>query len=379
MIRTKSKEELLRQILTGVTQETAITMVGKGSVTRGLASPIAGQISEVYSTLDDAITNSFLPTASGFFLDLFGESFGLIRARPKSSKVSAEDRVIKFYVNSGTLAALLPHPTNSGLGQIPDGTQISGANGIIYVVQGDHDFPASAKEVWVGADASGTGTGNNVGPGTLNSTNLAAGVNVTNVSAISTGTDLESDDEFRFRISRWIRTSAGKNEVSVTIAVLGAPGIADVIKQPYYAGAGSFRLILIPTGNRVPAESIRQIGATLSRITAEGTFFELAEPRYIPISIGVRLIPKATTSISPSDRDLVKAAILRYLGNIRPGQSLIVNQLRAAIINSSSNIGDLRIQGISINRKPQALVNYTLRSDELFIPDEEVQDPILVF
>lgn len=377
MIRKKSREQLLREMLAGIVQETSITMVGKGSVTRGLASAFSGTIEQVYQVLDDAIVNSFLPTASGFYLDLFGGSFGLPRRQPVSAAISRTDRSIKFYVNNGNLADVLPHPTDSALGRVPSGTTITTSTGLTYTVDADYDFPAAAKETFVGATSSGTGSSQNVGAGALNQTTLP-GVQVTNITNISTGTDLESDEEYRFRISRWVRSSAGRNEVAVRLAVLSAPGIADMIKEPFFAGAGSFRIIVIPTGNRVPIESIRLIYSNLSSVASDGTFYIVEEPRYIPVSISVRLVPVENSVITATDRNLAEQAILRYLGDIRPNDQLIINRIRTIVLSASNNIGDLRIQNLSINRRPRALTNFRLKRDELFVPDEELDDPILV-
>jgi len=377
MIRKKSREELMRQMLRGIVQETEVTMVGKGSVSRGLASVFSGTIEEMYQTLDDTVNNSFLPTAQGFYLDLFGETFGLTRKLPAAGQVSASDRVIRFYVTSGTLAQKLPHPTDLNLGRVPAGATVSSTSGVTYTVDADYDFPAAAKLAYVGATTSATGTAQNVGAGDLSTTSLAE-VLVTNISGISSATDLESDEEYRFRISRWVRSSAGRNEVAVRLAVFNAPNVADMIKQPYFAGPGSFRIIIIPTNNRVSVETLRQAYSNLASVVSDGTFFIVEPPRYLPVSLSVRLIPRAGNSITATERDLAQQAALNYLGDIRPGESLIINQLRAAVLSSSSTIADLRLQGLTIDRRPRALLNYTLERDEVFVPDDTLVDPIVV-
>lgn len=377
MIKKKSKEELLRQMLGGIVQETDITMVGKGSVTRGLASVFAGTIEQVYQTLDDAVNNSFLPTASGFYLDLFGETFGISRQLQTVAKVTASDRNLKVYVNSGTLAAVLPHPTDATLGRVPAGNWVETADGIRFTIDANYDFPAAATEVYVGATTSLKGTDNNVGVGEL-TTHSLGGALTTNLYPISTAQDVESDDDYRFRISRWVRTAAGKNEVAVRLAVLSAPDVAGMIKEPYFAGAGSFRITVIPTRNRVPVESLAQIHRNLAAVVSEGTFYLIEPPRYLPIAVTIRLIAGDGRSISASDRDRVRAAVLRYLGDIRPGESLVINRLRSVALNASSNVADIRVQGVSINGRPRALVNHRLRRDEIFVPDENVEDAILV-
>lgn len=378
MIRKKSKEELVTQILRGIVQETDITMVGRGSVTSGLASVFGGTIEEIYSVLDDAVTNSFLPTAGGFYLDLFGETFGLARKAASQAQVSASDKIIKFYVNSGVLSTRLPHPTDLNKGRIPGGTVVTSSSGISFSVDANYDFPAASKEVYVGAISSDSGSEQNLSAGMLTTNSLGNGVLVTNVSQVNAAKDLESDEEYRFRISRWVRTSAGRNEMAVRLAVLSAPNVSDMIKEPFFAGAGSFRIVVIPTGNRVSTDSLRVIGANLSSIVSDGTFFVVEGPRYVPVSISIRLIPADGKSITDTDRSLVKDSILKYLGDIRPGDSLIVNRLRANALNASRNIRDVTVQGLSINKRPVALVNYTLEKDELFIPNDDLTNPILV-
>lgn len=378
MIPKKSKEELLNQILKGAVQETEISMIGSGSVMHSIASVVSSATADVYQVLDDAVTNSFLPTASGFYLDLFGETFGIPRRGAVTARIDSTDRNIKFYVNSGTLAQKYPHPTDLNKGRIPAGTVISSSSGVSFSVDRNYDFPSAAKEAWVGAISMSTGQSQNLAAGKLNVLDAAADVLVTNVSPITTGSDIESDDEYRFRISKWVRTSAGRNEMAVRMAVFSSSGVADIIKEPYFAGPGSFRLIVIPTGNRLSAETIRSIYYSVASVVSEGTFFAIEGPRYVPVSISVRLIPSNKSSVSETDKALAKNAILRYLGDIRPGDALIVNRLRAEILGSARNIADVSIQGLNINKRPVAVVNYTLQKDEIFIPNEDLSNPILV-
>lgn len=377
MIRKKTRGELLREILQGVVQETDITLVGQGSVTRAFANAFSGVTAGAYQSLHDAVVNSHLTTASGFYLDVVAEAFGLTRYFPTAAEVTAEDRNIKLYVTSGFLVDNLPHPTDPSLGRVYAGTQISTSSGIVYSTVRDHDFPASSREVFIGAQSSTTGSSQNVGAGALTVNNIN-NVNSVNLFAITTANDLETDEEFRFRISKWVTSSAGRNETAVTLAVLSAPGVADMIKVPFFAGAGSFKIVVIPTGNRVSTIAMSQIRSNLRRITAEGTFFVVEHPTYVPVSLTVRLIGENGQSLSATDRDLVQNAILRYIGNIRPGEALIINRLRSVALGASANVKDIRLSGLAINRRPIPLNNFILKDDELFLPDEQLDDPIQV-
>jgi uncharacterized phage protein gp47/JayE len=379
MIPKKGTQEILQKSLDGIVQETDIKLVSPGSVARAICGAHAKTLAEAYDVLDDVVINGFLPTASGFYLDLIGQTFNVPRGVDTPGTVTREDKNLRFFVRSGSLAQKLPHPTNLNLGRIPSGTQISGG-GVTYLVDQTYDFPASSSEAFVGAVSSGRGVSQNAAAGQLTTHNLnATGLFVENQFDITSSTSVESDAEYRFRISQTITASQGANEAAIRLVILSAPGVADMIRTPYHAGPGSFKVVVIPTSNRLPFQTLLQINNSLRATVAYGIFYQVEEPRYLPVSLSIRLSPRSgTISVNPTDRDAAEAAVRRYLGNVRPGQSLVINQLRAAVLNASQNIGDVTIQSLYINRAPRVLTNFTLKNDELLIPDENVQNPILV-
>jgi len=379
MIPKKSAGEILNESLSGLAQDAGITLLSRGSVARALCGSFARPLADYYNVLDDAVKSSFLSTAPGFYLDLIGEMFGVARRLPTYATVTREDGSLRFYVTSGRLSQKLPHPTNLNLGRVPSGTTVTTADSLItFSVDDDYDFPASSKEAFVGAVSNATGETQNVPVNSLTVPSVG-GVLVQNIHSITTGRGVESDAEYRYRISRFVTSSTGANEAAVRLAALSAPGVADLIRQEYHAGAGTFRIILIPSGNIVPAGSLRQVRSAVSAARAFGIYYEVAEPTYIPFAISVALVPQTSRApVSATGRDLAERAVQSYIGNLRPGQTMIVNQIRAEILNSSNEIADLEIQSLEINRRPRILTNFTLRNDELFIPDPALGNPIQI-
>lgn len=379
MIPRKTAQEILDKALRGIVQETDISMISPGSVVRAIASAHAKSLSELYDTLDSAVFNCFLPTASGFYLDLIGEMFGLSRRVPETAQVLREDRLIRFYVRSGTLAQRLPHPSNLNLGRIAEGTQITSGS-VTYVVDRDYDFPASATEAFVGALSLGVGASQKVGTGKLSQHSLGnAQVLVTNTADIDLARDLESDEEFRFRISRFVTSSQGANETAVRLAALSAPGVADILRQPFHAGPGSFRITIIPTGNRVSLDTLTRVRASVAGVVAYGTFFQVEEPRYTPVSMAMLLTPqRGRTTVTPSDRDRSEGIALSYLGSLRPGSVFSPTELRNRVIASSPSVLDATIQSLYLDRIPRVVSDYSLAQDEVLIVDEQLNNPIAV-
>src|SRR5690606_3942491 len=140
---------------------------------------------------------------------------------------------------------------------------------------------ASATEVFVPARAVSTGSQHNAGAFSLRHHDLPnQDVKVTNVIAITTGSDRETDDQLRARISSAILASQQANSTAVRFAARSVPGAVDVLTDEFAFGAGSFRVVVIPEGNRVPVAALPSIRENIEGVISFGTYFQVVEPRY---------------------------------------------------------------------------------------------------
>lgn len=380
-LKTPTVSELNQESSEWLLQNTEITLLTPGSTARALIESANIHLGQFYSSMTMHLAQSYLSKASQQYLDLIGEMLGVSRRSARAALITQEDRAIRFYVAQGTLYQYLPKAGDLTKGLIPAGTTITNDdNSIVYTVETDVEFPRTANEVYVSARASTTGTEGNVGANKLRSHSLGVdAVLVTNTVSIATGADVESDDEFRFRIRNRVLTSEGANETAVRLAVLSAPGVADVKITKFRRGAGSFDVLIVPTGNRVALETIEIARQNLSSAVAFGIDFKIREPKYVRISMVLALNYKG---ILVGEQDAVRVsaerAVLNYLSTIPIGGQLVVNQLGAAVLQSDERIKDYDIQGVCIDGRPQIIHNYQLEEDELFLPDENLSDPIRV-
>jgi uncharacterized phage protein gp47/JayE len=312
---------------------------------------------------------------------MWGDTLGIPRITDRRATAQVQDGAVRFYVSGGTLGSRLPHPTNSGLGLIPARTLIYNAAGTVeFVVTEDVTFPINSKNVFVPVSASGTGSGYNVGINQLTTHNLSSTeIKVTNDIAIATGKDIESDDEYRYRLTRAMTSRYGSNLAAIEVASIVSPGISRAEIVQYARGAGTFDVLLIPQGNKVTTTAKEQTRRAIEQVSAYGISFAIREPEYVPIKITVQLVYNSGTTEAEkvNIRDRVQSSILSYIGSIPLGGELIINQIRAAALISPS-IKDIKILELFINCKPRTLRNVQLVEDELFVPDPEVPDPIEV-
>ena len=66
------------------------------------------------------------------------------------------------------------------------------------------------------------------------------------------------------------------------------------------------------------------------------------------------------------------------IGSLRPGDNLAMNRIVAEVINTDESISNAEVVFLCINKKVQAIRDLRLEEDELFVPDEDEINPIMV-
>jgi len=383
-IRTRSLAELNRKSFEHLIRNTngQISLLSPGSIARALVENANIHLEGFYESLSVNHAMAFLSQATGPYLDLHAAMFGIRRRGPVAARIQQADNVLRFYVSDGTLAQRLPIAGNLNRGLIPKGTRIwNEDSSIIFEVEEDTEIPGTATEYFVSARALSSGTGSNVGAFTLRNHDLGdASIKVVNTVSIETGRSEETDADLRARISARTLASQGANSTAIRFAALSVPGVADVIMDEFAFGAGSFKLVLVPQGNRVPVEAIQRVDDLVRAVVGFGTYFEVHEPKYLRFQVVVSLRYGRDTLEGEQFgvRTDVQDAILDYFSDIRPGGEMVITELGSRIKSANQNVYDYRIEALCLNGRHQLLHNVTLGPAELFLPDSNLSDPVRV-
>ena len=373
----KSLPQMNSDSLQYLAKNTEVTFLSEGSIARGLVEATNFEISKVQEYIVASYSNTFLNSASGYYLDLIGQMLGVKRLPASSGSSSMEDKNVKFYVNNGVLGNYFPNQSSSTQGKIPAGTTISTADAsVVYRVSEDVAFPKNAKDVFVPVMSDSSGPAFRVGRNKLISHSGPSGVLVTNLKAIDNSSAIESDAQYRFRLANTIAARPTANETAIKLAALGSPDISTVVLNEFSRGAGTFDALLVPVGNTVSNRSAEIVKRGIESVAAFGISVKVREPEYIKFKITVQLISAIGSSISNIDVNKIKAknAILSHFETIRLGGELVINRLKSDIITSlSSDIKDINIIEICFNGRPHLVRNYKLKADELFTPDNDAE------
>lgn len=382
MAKKLTYSDMVRESLRYLSENTSITYFGPGSVAKALIEATNLEISKLQDFISSSQDNGFLSTASGIYLDLFGEMLGVPRIGDSKATSSISDGSVRFYVDSGTLGSRLPDPNNPGKGLIAKNTTVSTSNGnIIFRVTSDVSFPINTRSAYVPVTCEATGSIFNVGANQLVKHNLSSTVvKVTNDVSITSGSDVESDAEYRFRLSKAMTAKFGANATAVQIAASSQAGVSRTELIPYARGTGTFDVLVVPQGNRLQDSVKQNVRRAVEAVTAYGISPRITEPDYVKVCLSVQLQYNIGTSDGEKTvaRSTVESAILRYLGSIPMGGELIINQLRSAIMSSTNFIKDFRIVEFCTNGNPRVISNLKLARNELIVPDENSPDAVKV-
>jgi len=376
MLFKKNFAELVQNSLMYLRSNTQITNINVGGITRSIIEIINKNISEYYDVLDINMTMSFLSTAEGYFLDLIGSLFNIQRVQSSKASATSSDGVQKVYVATGTLFDKIPS------GVIPVNTSISSEDGTIqYYVTADTVFAAGATEVYVPITSTDTGTKVNVPAGVLvvNGLNID-GVYTTNEKSIISGTDTESDANYRYRLSNATLSAEKANEIAIRLAALSVTGVADVLIRKYARGIGTYDIIVIPVEGLSSDSLVEGVQTAIEAVTAYGIKGTAIKPSIVPVEIEVRLIyqDRATDFERSQINSLVRTSIEKYTVNIRLGGDFILNEMRQQIMDVSPLIKDHVISCYNFRNEPVFIGNVSSYWDELFYPDPDMAEAIRV-
>ena len=376
MLFKKTYEELVAQAIEDLTYNTSITNTNAGGTARTLLEIMNTRLAEYYETLDINHAMGFLSSADGYFLDLIGQLLNVERTEATFASAASTDEVQKFYVANGYLGDKIPSL------RIPAGTEVRTINStIIYTVSEDVVFSAGARSVYVPITASERGEVANVGVNVLVVHNLNVdNVYTMNEKAIVSGTDTETDGNFRYRIANATLAAERANETAVRLAALSVGDVANVVLRPYARGIGSYDVIVIPAEGLPTATLIANVQTAINSVQAYGIRGIAIAPGIVPVDIEVRLT--FVDNVTPERQDRIKEvtvdAIEQYTVNIPIGGEFILNELRQQIMDVSELIKDHTIHCYYFREEPHILGNVIIESDEMFYPNPDSAEAIRV-
>jgi len=351
-IFAESKKEIFAEILGNVLSSTNITQTSPGSKARALVEAFSDKLGDVWTKFDSNMAHAFLDGAEGKYLDFFGDMFGMSRRSEAPVRISGMDKLIKFYRDPVNKIGSIPIPVGTIISTLPSQT------GIKYVTTGLATLYENQEEVFVAARSLATGAKGNVGKNTLIYHNVSLPVGVTspllisNTSDIVSGTGIEGDENFRFRISKHVLSSEAANLTAIRMAALSVPGIADVEILEFYRGVGTFEVLVKSIKPSVSESLLSTVRESLYFATAQGVSFNVRRPKEIGVSMELSIVLRDNI-IDNEKLRLIQTAqdtLFDYIDNLDIGEELIIAEIIQRVMAIDDNIKKMGTAASPIDR-----------------------------
>jgi Baseplate J-like protein len=281
-----------------------------GSLNR-IAESIAYEETIVESKIDEYAARNSIVTATGEYLDKIGNDlFGIPRLAEQRIDISQPMKVLKFYVDIGVFGDINRGP--SGLPEdiiVPAGTNISGLiNGINYLFSTDVPFTLGINEsekyisgIMIQGDTTLIPT-NTLTSHTFTgySTGISKLLKVTNPAPISTGRQKETDENYRYRISKGLRSHLTSTYFGIENTLLSVPGVSNVDILNATSGGGTFTVFVQGTTPVTSDDVISRCDSALKRSLPPWVAFNVLKPYYIGLDciLNVTVTQKSDTIAS---------------------------------------------------------------------------------
>ncbi len=284
---------------------------------------LAGEIYQNEVNLDFVRRQISPLTAAGEYLDSHAYERGIERLEAVKAKGT-----VKFYTNT---------PAQSNI-TIPAGSVVStgGSDGVRYVTETEKVLLSGATEISVPCVAVNGGASGNAAVGEIDTlvTNIVGIDRVSNIYAMSGGTDRETDEKLRRRIldsHKYIPN--GTNAVFYKDLALSVEGVTSANVLPQARGKGTIDVYV--ASGRAPAgyEIVNKVTELINKERELNTSVMVFSATAVNFTVGVEVELKDGYSLDVVTQNITDS-INEMLNSLEIGESVYENHLSAAIISA---------------------------------------------
>lgn len=363
----KDRSQILIEALEKLQKDTPITAIHPGSIARALTESISVQLADAYDIFDFNSQQMAISTATGTSLDLFGKLYGVERKTVgEYTALEASTGSFMFYMKEPHFEDVeIPANTNIYTDRIGYmGRRYS------YSTTDAVTIPRGRTRVYVSIVPNFVDSVFTAGRDTLIFHDFQSPPNTTifcnNPKAIPSQSGYENDDDFRRRLIKAIRVSAGGTAEAIRFAGLSVVGVRDIkIRQAPY-GMGSFEAIVVSEVDSPEDTIVNRATAEMDRVRPLGVRMYVKSPVRRTLSMKVQVLAPLANGVAVEDniRRRVQSAVFRFVSAHTPGTPIIYSQLMQVIMNSSDLIRDASITSYAINGREMLKKNYRPEEDE---------------
>lgn len=183
----------------------------------------------------------------------------------------------------------------------------------------------------------------------------------------------ESDNDYRYRITRQVLSSASSNETSIRLAALSVEGVQDVVLKRYVLGVGSFSLLVLTADPKTQQSTLEKVKTVVDEKVGYGINYVVTGPRLKPLQVNLKLILKDSANDAKSQEIKSEAVtIIRKLIESKGiAESFTIDELTQQLLNISPYIVSYTIEKLTVDNQNVSHVSQHCNWNERFIVSSE--------
>ncbi len=297
---------------------------------------LAGEVYSLTAAVDWLERQTFAQTALGESLELRAAERG-IRRRPAQAATGmltfsrAKPLWYDIAVAKGTVCA------------------VPGEGGARYVTTEEVVLAANKTSVTVAAQAEQPGRDGNAAVGAVKTLiTVPPGIeDVRNGTAFTGGTDAESDDELRLRLSQsYANLSNGTNAAFYREQAMRDEGVHSANVVPKEDGPGTISIYLGAGGAAASSETVQRVQAMFDELREINVRVTVAAAFEISCPVTVKIYPRMGTAFAEAS-EAVKDAVQSYFAGLSVGSPVRTAALYAKIFATETLENCVLIGGAS--------------------------------
>ena len=349
--------ELMSDAIQELRATTDISQLTPGAKARALLEITNRELGAAYRSFSSDFIKGYIKEARGENLDLIGDLMGLTRGQATRNDIESSNQIQKFYVETGTFGSINEINGVQTSFTIPTGVLIQtlvpeGQQPIQYRLSEDVVCAAGETSAYGAIQAVDYGIVANVGDASLTQHNYelyqdyrVGTLKTKNIEGIAFASDVESDANYRYRIINQTLASESANLISIRMAALSVPGVADVWLDEYSHGIGTGAVYIKGVTPVVNENLIATVQSAVDSVKAYGNFIDVKSPSLVGVelTIGLNLIQRRRQLEEEALVARVRDTLYNYINSLDINQALEVDLLIRSVLRVDSNIKSIGV------------------------------------
>lgn len=182
----------------------------------------------------------------------------------------------------------------------------------------------------------------------------------------------ESNDAYRFRITKQIQNVASANRTAVRLAALSVAGVQEIKMYPFTHGTGSYSVYVITEDPITPQSVLDEVQERIDEVQGYGINGKVFRPVIAGVEMKIRLIFKKGVDDLEKRLAISKSQdeAINYINGLNIGEPLVIDEVYKRIHHTHDEIDEIMIFSFKVNGRPKLVTNQKCAWNERFIQSD---------